>query len=166
MKFSGENARNFVAGIVMLLVAACGERASENTPEIEKKAVAAVENPQMILGKRVFASCASCHNINAGGASTIGPNLAGVLGSTAGSKTDFQYSEALSAARVIWTEESLDSYIESPATFLPGGSMGFVGVADENDRKAVLAYLIAKTNSEGTDLSVPSDQGEDVAIWE
>ena len=166
MKFSGEKARNFVVGIVMLSVAACIERASENTPETEIKAVAAVENPQMILGKRVFASCASCHTINAGGASTIGPNLAGVLGSTAGSKTDFQYSEALSAARVIWTAESLDKYIESPATFLPGGSMGFVGVADENDRKAVLAYLIAKTSNEGTDLSVPSDQGEDVAIWE
>jgi hypothetical protein len=44
--------------------------------------------------------------------------------------------------------------------------MAFVGVADENDRKAILRYLIAKTGGDGSDPDLVSDQGDDVAAWE
>jgi cytochrome c len=172
MNFKSNKIRVSTAGVLLILVAACSERASENTvvattpPEIENAVVAVVEDPEMKLGKRVFASCASCHTINAGGASTIGPNLSGVMGTAAGSKSDFVYSEALSSSKIVWTEAALHDYIESPATYLPGGTMAFVGVAAEADRKAVLTYLIAKTSNENADPSLVSDQGDDVAAWE
>jgi cytochrome c len=155
MKFDGVTIRRTVIAATMILVAACSEHAAENT-------VAAVEDSELVAGKGLFAACAFCHTTNAGGPSTVGPNLAGILDSNAGSKSDFVYSEALNASGIVWTEEALDSYIESPATFLAGGSMGFVDIADEGERKAVLAYLIEVTNAE----TAPSVQGEDIAIWE
>lgn len=159
MRFERETLCRIVIAAIMILVAACAERAAENT-------VAVVQDPDLVLGKQLFASCALCHTTSAGAESAIGPNLAGILGSAAGSKTDFVYSESLKSSGIIWTEESLERYVESPATYLPGGSMGFVGIADEGDRRAVLAYLIDKTNNDSADSSIPSDQGEDVAIWE
>ena len=60
-----------VTAAVMILVAACAERAAENT-------VAVVQDPDLVLGKQLFASCALCHTINAGAESAIGPNLAGI----------------------------------------------------------------------------------------
>jgi cytochrome c len=163
-----------IAVTLTILLMACTEQTSEeladsDSPPAVETAVAdaaLVESPEMLRGKRVFASCASCHTVSKGAASTIGPNLSGVLGSTAGSKSDFVYSDALKSSGVVWTEESLDSYIANPASFIPGGTMAFVGVADKTDREAVLEYVIAKSSDDGTELAVPSEQGDDVATWE
>lgn len=174
MTFKRDNLRSLVAGIAMTLLAACAERTAEDpstdanaqAPATEVAVSVSTEDAEMARGKSLFVSCAMCHTTNAGGFSTIGPNLAGVLGSTAGSKEGFAFSEALKASGIVWTEDSLDKYLESPATFLPGGTMAFVGIADENDRKAVLTYLITKTGGDGSDPSLVSDQGDDVAAWE
>ena len=172
MKFKGDKWQLLAVGIVVILITACAGRAAEDSaaataaPDGETAVIVAVENPLMKQGKRVFSSCASCHTINARGASTIGPNLSGILGSAAGSKSDFNYSESLQKSGIVWTEETLDGYIQSPATYLPGGTMTFAGVHDESDRKALLTYLIEKTSDENADPLVPSDQGDDVAAWE
>jgi cytochrome c len=163
-----------VTGALAVLLLACTEQSAEKpaTDSVAADRVAVVvdkapaENPVMTQGKRVFSSCAGCHTINTDGGSSIGPNLWGVVGSAAGSKSDFAYSDALKESGVIWTLESLDSYIENPASFMPGGNMVFVGVTDDADRKALLAYLVAILSDDSTNLSAPTDQGEDSAIWE
>lgn len=172
MTFKRGALRSLVTGIAMVLVAACTERASEDpstdgnvkTPAIT--AAVSAEDTELARGKLLFASCAMCHTTDAGGFGTIGPNLAGVLGSESGTRDDFSYSAALIASDIIWTEKTLDQYIESPATLIPGGSMAFVGVADENDRNAILKYLIAKMGGDRSDSALLSDQGDDIAAWE
>jgi cytochrome c len=172
MKLKKGNLCPVTLSMIVVLITACADRAAEEpaaavaAPAGEKAVIAVVESPLMKQGKRVFSSCASCHTINARGASTIGPNLSGILGSAAGSKSDFDYSESLQNSGIVWTEETLDGYIQSPATYLPGGTMTFAGVHDESDRNAVLTYLIEKTSDENADPLVPSDQGDDVAAWE
>ena len=76
-----------VCSIASLIVLANGMAACSGKPDDEVGAspkpaveVAAVDVPQagdilMSNGKRVFSSCASCHTVNKGGGSTIGPNL-------------------------------------------------------------------------------------------
>jgi cytochrome c len=158
-----------ICATFMLAFAACADRESEpvaiasdaQVSDAAATAVAVVEDAAA-RGKRLFASCSFCHTTNPGGSSTVGPNLAGILGAAAGGKSDFVYSKALTASGIVWTEEALDSYIESPASFIPGGSMGFVGIADASERAAILAHLIKVTNAE----TAPAVQGEDVAIWE
>jgi cytochrome c2 len=172
MKLKKDNLHSVAAGIVLILTAACSESVPENTSvvvkaEPSKAAAVSAEDAEMARGKLVFASCALCHSTGVGGPSTIGPNLAGVLGSEAGASDDFTYSEPLLASGIVWTEDVLDKYIESPATFLPGGTMGFVGIADAKDRQSLITYLIAKTGgADGSDPALLSDQGDDVAAWE
>lgn len=161
-----------ISGIIASVLVACGERppeveAADTAPDkFMAETIVEVETPQMTLGKRVFASCASCHTVNHGGANGIGPNLSGVLGSVAASKANFDYSDALTDAPIVWTKESLDRYLENPAITVPGGSMVFTGVKDAAERAAVIAYLIATTGNQEDGLTVPSKQGDDVAIWE
>ncbi len=158
-----------IGAVCLLALAACADRESEPVATASDVIIAdsattvaaVVEDPDA-MGKRLFATCSFCHTTNPGGSSTVGPNLADILDAEAGGKNDFVYSKALNSAGIIWTEAALDSYIESPATFIPGGTMGFVGIADANERKVVLAYLIKVTNAE----TAPAVQGEDVAIWE
>jgi cytochrome c2 len=169
MKLAKQNLRAGICAAFLLALSACAERESEpvatahdaKDSEAVATAVAVVED-SAAMGKRLFASCSFCHTTNPGGSSTVGPNLADILGAAAGGKSDFVYSDALNSSEIVWTEEALDSYIESPASFIPGGTMGFVGIADAGERKAVLAHLIKVTNAE----TAPAVQGEDVAIWE
>ena len=49
---------------------------------------------------------------------------------------------------------------------IPGGLMVFAGVADKADREAVIAYVIAMSDDDDAELTLPSDQGDDVAVWE
>ena len=145
---------------IATLIAACSGSSDD---EVDADPIPAVDT-LMSEGKRVFSSCASCHTVNKGGGSTIGPNLWGVFDSQAASKTDFTYSDALKNSGVVWTEESLDKYLTNPGEYLPGGTMAFPGVPADDDRKALLAFL-SKVSTE-TELAVPSQQGDSSAIWE
>ena len=87
------------------------------------------------------ANCAMCHAIGSGGASITGPNLHGVVGTVSGTHTDFPYSDALIAAQVVWTDETLDLWLTKPSEYIEGNIMGFMGFADPTDRAAVIAYL-------------------------
>ena len=46
-------------------------------------------------GEKVFKKCSACHMIAAGGKNMIGPNLWNVIGRTAGSVSDYKYSNCL-----------------------------------------------------------------------
>ena len=169
MRLAKRKTRAAICAASMLALAACADHESEPADNADDargsdsaEATVAVVEDAAAMGKRLFANCSFCHTTNPGGSSTVGPNLANILGAAAGGKSDFVYSEALTASGVVWTEDALNSYIESPASFIPGGSMGFVGIADESERKAILAHLIKVTNAE----TAPEVQGEDVAIWE
>ena len=169
MTLAKEKLGTAVCAVFMLTLAACADRESESVAaaSVAKASdsattIATVVEDQDAMGKRLFATCSFCHTTNPGGFSTVGPNLADILDAEAGGKSDFVYSKALNSAGIVWTEVALDSYIESPASFIPGGTMGFVGIGDAIERRAVLAYLIKVTNAE----TAPAVQGEDVAIWE
>lgn len=159
-----------IAPLIVLvngLVACSGKPVAEPVAGPEP----AVDTPQasdtlMDNGKRVFSSCASCHTVNKDGGNTIGPNLWGVFDSGAASKADFAYSDALRNSGVVWTEKSLDKYLTNPGEYLPGGTMAFPGVAAEEDRKALLAFLAKVSTDSDTELAVPSQQGGSSAIWE
>jgi cytochrome c len=98
-------------------------------------------------GKRLFVNCESCHTLEEDGDSGIGPNLWGIFGSRAAARTDFAYSAALKASGIVWNQQSLDCWLTGPAALVPGTTMGFAGLPDADDRKALIGYLKLKTGA-------------------
>ena len=103
--------------------------------------VAAHADGDPVMGKRQFAPCTACHTVEAGGPNKVGPNLHGIIGSKAGSKTDFTYSDAMKKSGIVWDENKIDQYLTKPQDFMPGNKMAFIGIGKETVRANVLAYL-------------------------
>ncbi|MEN9704949.1 MAG: hypothetical protein RLZZ393_828, partial [Pseudomonadota bacterium] len=95
-------------------------------------------------GKAVFqAQCALCHSAapNDGGGAQ-GPSLQGVVGRKAASAAGFSYSKALKASKLGWDAATLDRFLASPTTVVPGSAM-VIPIADATDRANVVAYFHA-----------------------
>lgn len=95
-------------------------------------------------GARVFNQCRACHTINQGGRNGVGPNLYGVWGRAAGSIEAFRYSAPMRAKAgegLAWTAESMRAYLTDPKSVVPGGSMSFAGIRNEQQLNDLLAYL-------------------------
>jgi cytochrome c len=93
-------------------------------------------------GKALFeTNCDVCHIAVKDQPSGIGPNLFGVVGRSAGAVSDFQYSDALSPKKLVWTEQMLDKFLENPAQAVPGNAMPFAGLPNAADRAKIISYL-------------------------
>ena len=58
-------------------------------------------------GAKVFAKCAACHSIEAGGANGVGPNLHAIMGASVGAKAGFNYSAGMSGFGGAWGWEEM-----------------------------------------------------------
>jgi len=93
-------------------------------------------------GKALFsAQCAVCHSIGKGGASTVGPNLYGVVGRKAGSLAGFSYSPAMKAVGYAWTTDKIAAYLKAPTAVIPGNRMPFAGLKGGQKAEDVAEYL-------------------------
>jgi cytochrome c len=90
-------------------------------------------------GEHVFAQCAPCHAKDK--TVGVGPGLLGVIGRQAGSTAGFRYSRAMKNSNLVWDEKSLDAFIAAPQTALPGTTMPFSGLQDQQERTDLIAYL-------------------------
>jgi cytochrome c len=99
----------------------------------------------MSAGARLYGHCIACHSLEKNAAHGTGPNLWGIFGSRAATRSDFNYSDAMAESGITWSEASLGQFIESPAGLVPGTAMAFPGITDAADRRALLAYLARMT---------------------
>ena len=89
-------------------------------------------------GEEIYNSrCIACHSPDA---NRVGPKHRGVIGRTAGTVPDFNYSKAVKSSGVVWSEGTLDKWLTNPQAFIPGQRMNFK-VADPADRADLIAYL-------------------------
>ena len=92
-------------------------------------------------GLVVFNQCVVCHSERAADVPNPGPDLRGIVGRAAGSVPGYRYSRALRNARRSWTDFTLDAFIADPQAAVPGNTMPFHGIADETQRRDLIAYL-------------------------
>ena len=101
------------------------------------------------VGKDSFdANCEGCHSVEKGGPDKIGPNLFGLFGATAGRRAlsfESRHSDEMKSSGVVWSEETLDQFLESPVEFIPFTKMPFTGFPKKTDRDDVIAYLKSVT---------------------
>lgn len=101
---------------------------------------AATPNPDALPGARVYQTrCAACHSLDA---NRIGPAHRGVYGRRAGSAPGYGYSATLKASGIVWTDQTLDQWLQGPQKMVKGARMYFA-LSDPAERAAVIAYLKA-----------------------
>jgi cytochrome c len=110
-----------------------------------------------VRGQRAFGICAACHSLEPNRNMT-GPSLFELWNRSAGSLSSFpRYSPALTSAGVIWADKTLDEWLKDPQHFIPGNTMTFPGVKDEQSRTDLLAFLKDATRP-GATAPAPSAQ--------
>ena len=117
------------------LTIACGLAATAPAPAQEGNAEE---------GAEVFKKCRACHDVGPEAKNKVGPLLNGIIGRTAGTIDGFNYSDANKQAGskgLVWTDDVMFKYLETPLSFMPGTKMAFAGLKDPQDRKDVIAYL-------------------------
>ena len=124
--------------ILTILLASCGETSD---PALDLSDMSLTER-----GAVVFKKCQTCHTLGEFERHKVGPNLWAMFGEEAGHREDFNYSKAMQASGVVWTDETVDAYLEKPSAFMPGNRMTFVGLKKPEDREAVIAYLHERTD--------------------
>ncbi len=96
---------------------------------------------QPLSGSELFEDrCEGCHAPAGGGQ---GPSLTGVFGRKAGALAGFDYSPALKASGVTWTNATLDRFLADPSKMVPGTAMP-VHIPDAAQRAAIVSYLAAE----------------------
>ena len=95
--------------------------------------------PDATHGQAIYqARCAACHSVDFNG---VGPAHRGVFGRLAGTAKGFtNYSPALKASGLVWTEANLDRWLTDPEALVPGQAMG-ISLPDASDRADVIAFL-------------------------
>ena len=103
-------------------------------------------------GKSVFNQCKACHMLDT---ALVGPPLKGVIGRKAGSVAGYSYSPLMKAAGdagLVWSDAELVNYLKNPTEYLKsyvtgkgktatGSSKMVFMLANEDQRKNVVAYL-------------------------
>jgi cytochrome c len=93
-------------------------------------------------GAKLFTRiCGGCHQVGESARGGFGPPLNGIFGRPSGSSADYQYSDAMKSAGIVWTRETLSAYLEAPKKVVPGTRMIFWGLSDPEKIEDVLAYL-------------------------
>ena len=93
-------------------------------------------------GKSTFEHrCASCHAIGPSARGGFAPQLNGIVGRRAASTADFKYSPAMRKSGIVWTEKNLARFVNGPGDVVPGTSMRFWGISDEQQVANLVAYL-------------------------
>ena len=85
--------------------------------------------------------CGICHNFEEGQGPKVGPDLYGIVGRRVASVPGFNYSPALKAKGGTWTFAALNTWLANPRADVPGTTMTFPGVPNDNRRADVIAYL-------------------------
>ena len=101
----------------------------------------AQESLDIVRSQSLFRlKCAACHSV---GCNRNGPKLEGLIGRRAGDVADFKYFTAeLKGSGIVWSDKTLDEYIDDPGKMVPGTSMVAAGrIENAADRRDIIAHL-------------------------
>lgn len=101
-------------------------------------AQAVAAQPDLQRGAAIYERCVACHAFEY---DRTGPRHCGLFGRHAGSVKGFAYSGAMRQADIVWNAQTLDVFLKSPTTAVPGTSMGYAGVTDPKERADLIAYM-------------------------
>ena len=104
----------------------------------------ATNTATLAAGERAYQKCYACHSLEGSDPGTQGPSLKGIVGRAVAAERGYAYSPALqvyATGQPRWTREALDVFIADPQAVAPGNEMGFFGIRDVEERRALIKYL-------------------------
>ena len=114
---------------VTSLVGLAGTAGAQDTADMARKGAAA------------YRLCAACHSLQPG-VHLSGPSLAGLWGKKAATIGDYgRYTEALKKTEFHWDEITLNAWAANPQAMVPGTTMTFRGVEQDDTRANLIAFL-------------------------
>ena len=129
--------------VAVLALAACAPKSNQPTAE------------QLALGERAYQKCYSCHSLEPGKNDLDGPTLHRIAGRAIAAEPGFEYSPAMrrfAEREGEWGKGLLDKFIADPEGLVPDTSMAFPGMANADERAALIAYLEAQTKASAASL--------------
>lgn len=143
----------FLLGLLALfsvMLMSCGGKKEEKEKESlmsrpKTETAPKKEIAKLSPGKKAFIQCAACHNLKKGEPHKVGPNLNGIFGRKAASLEDFNYSEALQNSEIVWNEDHIRNWLTKPSDYVPGTTMAFIGIKNEEQQNALIEYLKEET---------------------
>jgi cytochrome c len=91
-------------------------------------------------GEKLFEECRACHAVERG-VEGLGPQLHGIFGRRAGVLDNFRYSPALRRSGIVWSAQTLDTFLADPQKVVPANRMPYAGMPDAAARADLIAYL-------------------------
>lgn len=141
-----------VAISALALLAACGGEAPKAptaaVPEVPAPTLAELQAPynaaDLAKGKELFGrKCSACHFLDKSRGNQVGPNLHAVFDRGTAVAEGYKYSPALGAfAEPSWTPALIDQWLLAPDSFVPGTAMRLNGIADDTERRDLIAFLL------------------------
>jgi len=99
---------------------------------------AALQPGDVKRGEDIYGRCMACHSLEY---NRTGPKHCGLFGRKAGSVPGFDYSGAMKKSGITWTAETLNQFLKKPQAMVPGTTMTYDGVPDDQERADLIAYL-------------------------
>lgn len=107
-----------------------------------------------VVGRRAFQMrCSACHTLAENSSDLSGPNLWKVVGSRAGTRGAFAYSDALKNSGITWDADRLDAFLADPSKNMPGNRMAIPEGVPNPDRLALISFMMLETG--GADWPKP-----------
>jgi cytochrome c len=102
----------------------------------------AAQSGEPARGERLFnQQCKTCHTVDQGGATGLGPNLFGMFGRKAGSTEGFASSDAMKKSGIVWDDAALADYLKDPKGKVPDTKMIYAGLKRPEQLADMIAYL-------------------------
>ena len=132
-----------LAALFLTTLAACATKADP------------VDEATIARGERAFQKCYSCHALEPGRNDLTGPTLHRIVGRPIAAEPGFEYSAAMkrfAKSEPRWTRELIGRFAAGPEDLVPGTTMTFHGIAEPDERKALIGYLEHHTSASAASL--------------
>lgn len=94
-----------------------------------------------LSGEQAFLACRPCHSLAPGAAHRVGPNLHGLMGAPAATRTGYRYSGALREAGLTWNEATLTAWILQAERMVPGTWMVYHNHLTHDEVQRLVRYI-------------------------
>jgi cytochrome c len=97
-------------------------------------------------GAEIYKACVACHTLSPDEGNRAGPTLHRIFGRRIATLPGYQFSGALKKMDIVWTPETVSKLFEvGPAAYTPGTKMPEQKIVSEEDRKALIEFLLKTT---------------------